>query len=56
MSKKSNSNLWPFQLFVDLITEGQDGIPVLLLVHRAGCPVCKQGVKTIIVHTGMHDL
>lgn len=36
MGQQSDSDLWPFQLFVDLVTEADDVFPVLLAVGRIG--------------------
>lgn len=36
MGQQSDSDLWPFKLFVDLITEANYVFPVLLAVGRIG--------------------
>lgn len=36
MGQQADSDLWPFKLFVDLITEANYVFPVLLAVGRVG--------------------
>lgn len=45
MGQESHSNLGPFKLFVDLITEANDVFPVFLAVGRIGSFILEQNTK-----------
>lgn len=34
MSQQPDSNLWPFQLLIDLVTEANDVLPIFLPICR----------------------
>lgn len=45
MGQESDSNLGPFKLFVDLITEANDIFPVFLAVGRVGSFILEQSTE-----------